>query len=176
MLRFTLKGLAAHRLRALGIAVAVFLGVALVSGTYILTDTINRSFDDIFTEANAGTDVVVTSRQVVQQDDDTTPPFDADVLPRVEAVDGVERAAGSVFALVRLVDERGDKLAGSEFAPNFVFSVLPAPFETLTVDEGGFPANDREAALDSATAERNDLGVGDTIGVAGSTMSRSRRS
>ena len=58
-------------------ALAVFLGVALVSGTFILTDTINRSFDDIFDQALKGTDVVVTPKELVRQDMEEPPPFDA---------------------------------------------------------------------------------------------------
>ena len=101
MLAYTLRGLGAHRLRSAGMALAVFLGVALVSGTFILTDTINRSFDDIFDQALKGTDVVITPREIVRQDMEEPPPFDAGVLERVQEVPGVEASAGAVNALVR---------------------------------------------------------------------------
>ena len=168
VLSYTLQGLAAHRLRSVGMALAVFLGVALVSGTYILTDTINRSFDDIFEQALEGTDVVVTPKELVRQEQEEPPPFDARVLERVRDVPGVESAAGSVGALVRLVDDDNDQL-GNGFAPNFVFSVLPEPFVPVTYTEGRAPRNAREVALDEGTAERSDLGIGDRVGVAGDT-------
>ena len=164
--RLALRGFAAHKMRGFGITFAVFLGVALVSGTFILTDTINRSFDEIFTQALAGTDIVVTPREIVEREGEEPPPFGAGVLDRVRAVDGVETAAGGVGALVRLVDADGEQL-GSGFAPNFVFSVLPDPFKPVTYDEGRAPTTDDEAAIDASTAERSGLGIGDQVGVAG---------
>ena len=168
MLAYTLRGLAAHRLRSAGMALAVFLGVALVSGTFILTDTINRSFDDIFEQANRGADVVVTPREIVRQEMEEPPPFEASVLERVREVSGVESAAGHVSALVRLVDDDGEQL-GNGFAPNFVFSVQPEPFVAVTYSDGREPQRPGEAALDESTSERSGLGVGDRVGVAGDT-------
>ena len=34
----------------------------MVAGTYVLTDTIDSSFDQIFTESNEGIDAVVTTQ------------------------------------------------------------------------------------------------------------------
>ena len=137
-----------------------------MAGTYVLTDTINRSFDDLFSEALKGTDVVVTPKEIVEQETSEPPPFDASLLDAVRATAGVERAEGGIFSLVRIVDERGEAL-GTEFAPNFAASVLPKPFETLSYSEGRPPRAAGEAALDAATAERKRLDVGDTVGVAG---------
>src|ERR671918_2650458 len=98
MLKVSLKGLAARKRRALTLVVAVFLGVGLTAGAYVLTDTINASFDDIFEESFAGTDVAITPREIVAQDDKEPPAFDAGLLDRVEGVDGVEKAEGGVFS------------------------------------------------------------------------------
>ena len=161
MLAYTLRGLAAHRLRSAGMALAVFLGVALVSGTFILTDTINRSFDDIFDQALEGADVVVTPKELVRQEMEEPPPFDARVLDRVREVPGVETAAGSVNALVRLVDDDNEDL-GNGFAPNFVFSVVPEPFVPVTYTEGRAPRTARETAIDQSTADRKRPGASAT--------------
>ena len=48
MLRATLKGLLAHKLRRAMSAFAIVLGVAFVSGTFVFTDTLNASFTDLF--------------------------------------------------------------------------------------------------------------------------------
>ena len=61
---------------------AVLLGVALVAGTYVLTDTITKSFDDIFEESLKGTDVSITPRQEVQSDEAPPPAFSAALLAR----------------------------------------------------------------------------------------------
>ena len=81
MTRVALRGLAARKLRAFTTMLAVLLGVALVAGTYVLTDTITKSFDDIFEESLKGTDVSITPRQEVQSDQAPPPAFSAGLLP-----------------------------------------------------------------------------------------------
>ncbi len=166
MTRVALRGLGARKLRAFTTMLAVLLGVALVAGTYVLTDTITKSFDDIFEESLKGTDVSITPRQDVQSDQVAPPAFSADLLPRVRRVDGVESAAGSIFSLARFVKKNG-KSIGAPFAPNFVSSVLPKRFETLNVTKGRRPRNALEASLDQQTADRGHIDVGDTLRIAG---------
>jgi putative ABC transport system permease protein len=117
MLKVAVKGLAARKRRAFTLVVAVFLGVALTSGAYVLTDTINASFEDIFESSIEGTDVSITSREIVSQEDQEPPPLDASLLERVERVPGVDKAEGSIFAMGRIVDEDGDSI-GAQFAPS----------------------------------------------------------
>ena len=51
MTSLTLRGLFARKARALLTGLAVLLGVAMISGTYVFTDTINSSFERIFESA-----------------------------------------------------------------------------------------------------------------------------
>jgi putative ABC transport system permease protein len=166
MTKVALRGIAARKLRAFTTFLAIFLGVALVAGTYVLTDTINKSFEEIFSESLKGTDVAITANTDIASDDTGPPAFDASLLPRVERVDGVAAAAGSVFAVGRFVDEEGEPLTQS-FAPNFISSLQPPRFETLDYVDGRKPRTASEASLDTQTAETADLGVGDTVRLAG---------
>jgi putative ABC transport system permease protein len=166
MRRVAFRGLAARKRRAFTLVVAVFLGVGLTSGAYVLTDTINASFEDIFEESFAGTDVAITPREIVAQDDQEPPAFEASLLDRVERADGVEKAEGGIFSLGRIVDEEGDTV-GSQFAPNFVSSTQSDPFDTLTYTEGRAPQADDEASIDPITADRGDLELGERVGVVG---------
>ncbi|HET6964213.1 MAG TPA: hypothetical protein VFH58_05530, partial [Acidimicrobiales bacterium] len=59
MLKATLKNVFAHKLRLALTALAVVLGVAFMSGTYVLTDTIKHTFDTLFQQTSAGKDAVV---------------------------------------------------------------------------------------------------------------------
>jgi putative ABC transport system permease protein len=161
-----LRGLAQRKLRAFVTALAVLLGVAFIAGSYVLTDTINRSFDDIFDVAYAGTDVAISSSTTGQTDAAEPPAFPASYLQRVRQVDGVEKAAGGIFSTVRFVDAQGDQLSSS-FAPEFVSSVAPKPFETLTYTEGDPPRTADEASIDEATADREGLEIGGTLRIAG---------
>src|ERR687895_1953664 len=97
MTSLALKSLWARRVRALTTTLPVFIGVALVAGTYVLTDTINAAFDDIFESSLEGTDVVITADEAVRQESGITPTFDASVLPAVKRVDGVRIAIGAGF-------------------------------------------------------------------------------
>jgi putative ABC transport system permease protein len=164
--KVALRGIGARKLRAFTTWLAIFLGVALVAGTYVLTDTINKSFEEIFTESLKGTDVAITARQDVTTDEATPPAFRASLIQRVRKVDGVEAAAGSVFASGRFVDAKGDPI-GNSFAPNFIASLNPPRFETLDYVEGRKPRTDEEASIDTQTADTGDLKVGGRLRLAG---------
>ena len=65
MVRVALRGLATRRLRAALTAVAIVLGVALVAGTFVLTDSITGAFSSIFSTIYQGTAATVTGRNVI---------------------------------------------------------------------------------------------------------------
>ena len=60
--KFALKGLLGRKLRTALTAFAIVLGVAMVSGTFVLTDSIDKAFDSIFTESRAGSTAVITGK------------------------------------------------------------------------------------------------------------------
>jgi putative ABC transport system permease protein len=164
--KVSLRGLAQRKLRAFVTVVAVLLGVAFIAGSYVLTDTINKSFDEIFDVAYAGTDVAVSASTTGQTDSADLPAFPESYLERVRRVPGVEKAAGGIFSIARFVDEKGDQLSAS-FAPEFVSSTAPKPFETLTYLEGHPPRTADEASIDQATADREGLKIDGTLRIAG---------
>ena len=99
MIRVALRGLAGRKLRATLTAFAIILGVAMVSGTYVLTDTIDKAFDNIFSETYANTDAVVSGKAAdisFQGESAETPPVDATLLEKVRALPDVEAATGIV--------------------------------------------------------------------------------
>jgi putative ABC transport system permease protein len=164
--KVALRGIGARKLRAFTTWLAIFLGVALVAGTCVLTDTINKSFEEIFTESLKGTDVAITARQDVTTDEATPPAFPASLIQRVRKVDGVEATAGSVFASGRFVDAKGDPI-GNSFAPNFISSLNPPRFETLDYVEGRKPRSHNEASIDTQTADTGHLKLGGKLRLAG---------
>ena len=62
MIKFAVRGLLARKLRTILTALGVVLGVALVSGTYVLTDSISTAFDSIFKQTYKNTDVAITGK------------------------------------------------------------------------------------------------------------------
>jgi putative ABC transport system permease protein len=168
------KSLWARKVRALTTTFAVFIGVALVAGSYILTDTINAAFDDIFTESLKGTDVVITSKDLVQQESGEEPNFSAELLPRVKKVPGVSLAAGAIFTPGGFFDQKGDAI-GAKFAPKFISSVLPRRLESLTYVDGDPPRTPNQASIDKAAADDAGLEIGDRFEIAGERRVKSYR-
>jgi putative ABC transport system permease protein len=172
--RVALRGLLGRKLRAALTAVAIVLGVAMVSGTFVLTDTIDSAFDQIFAESYAGTDAVVSGPDTgisFQGDTSETPPVPASVLEQVRQVDGVEAAAGSVAdeSSAKILDRKGKAISG-EGAPTFGFGLDTSPeaarFNPLNLLEGRWPRASDEVVIDVNTADDQDYGVGDTVKIA----------
>ena len=67
MWRVTIKGLMAKKLRLVLTSIAVVLGVAFMSGTFVLTDTLGSVFDKLFTDATKGVDADVRTQARARQ-------------------------------------------------------------------------------------------------------------
>jgi putative ABC transport system permease protein len=162
-----IRNLWERKLRTILTAMAIVLGVMMVSGTYILTDTIDRSFDEIFTESNQGVDAVVSSREAIETEDGQQPPFDAGVLRTVRRTDGVEEAAGGIAdPQVSIIGVDGEPRGGNG-APSLGFSTGPERFDPLTYVEGGPPDRDDEVTIDKASADAEGFELGDEVVIAG---------
>jgi len=162
--RLVLRGLATRKLRSALTALAIILGVAMVSGTFVLTDQIRNAFDDIFLRANEGTDVVLSQRSNFDSFDAQVGPLPASVLDEAEGVDGVAAAVGQVDATGSLVVD-GDYVE-AEGAPALVFSHADEPFNPNELVDGEFPAESGQIAVDKALADREDIEVGERVGLA----------
>ncbi|HET7416500.1 MAG TPA: FtsX-like permease family protein [Solirubrobacterales bacterium] len=157
-----LKSLWARKVRALLTSFAVFLGVAFVAGSFVLTDTIFAAFDEIFSESLKGTSVVVTAENPVEQESGEIPTISASLLPRVVRTPGVREAAGAIFTPGAFFNAENEKI-GNKFAPKFISSTLPGQLESLTYVDGHAPRGPTEASLDKAAADAADLVPGDRI-------------
>jgi len=170
MLALSLRGIATRKLRTALTAFAVVLGVALVSGTYLLTDTINNAFDEVFQTANKGVDVVVTPSRLFDQGNDNASvapnPLDASVVAQVRRVPGVALAAGSVFLPGQIYDKK-DKPLITTGAPMFISDTTPKRFDPFVYVEGHPPTAADEVALDKFSADKAGYHLGDTVKLSG---------
>jgi putative ABC transport system permease protein len=165
--KVALRGLVARKLRLVLTALAVALGVTLIAGTYVFTDTINRSFDRIFAESTKGTDASITPRKEIDTSNNggTQPTVPASVLTAVRSQPGVESADGSVFDVGTVLGKDGKRI-GQGGAPNFIASVADQPrFDAFTVKEGRKPRTADEATIDVSTARKQKLKLGDKLSV-----------
>ena len=99
---FAIRGILGRKLRTALTAVAIVLGVAMVCGTYVLTDSITQAFDGIFASTYRNTDAVITGKPAFTGSDNgnnNEPSFDESLLPRVKALSDVAAALGGVRAM-----------------------------------------------------------------------------
>jgi putative ABC transport system permease protein len=168
MVTVALKGLAGRKVRALLTAIAIVLGVAMISGTYILTDTINNGFNTIVVNSYKNADVVISGEAAFKNTNGNgveAPTFPQDVLPEVKALPDVAAAAGSVTSEnVKLIGKDG-KVVDTGGAPSLGFSVDPheQQFNPTKLTAGSWPSGGDQVAIDKATASREGFAVGDTI-------------
>ncbi|HEV7774677.1 MAG TPA: FtsX-like permease family protein [Conexibacter sp.] len=167
MLALTLRGIAARKLRTALTAFAIVLGIALVSGTYLLTDTIDSTFDTIFQTANQGVDVVVTPKRLFGTDENSAPaPLKQSVVDEIRQVPGVALAAGSIFDAGLIYDKDDDPLITTG-APMFIADVSPERFSPFNYAEGHAPRTAREVALDQTHVDKAGFELGDTVRLSG---------
>jgi putative ABC transport system permease protein len=161
VLSLTLREMRAHARRLAGTALAVVLGVAFLTGTLVLGDTLRANFDDLLTEVNAGTDVVV--RNGTELDADVMrAPIDASVVGAVAGVDGVAAAEGVVDGFGQLLGADGDAIGGNG-PPQLAGSWITDPaLNPYRLAEGRAPRGGDEVVVNRGAAEAGDLQVGDT--------------
>jgi len=170
MLTTTLKGIAGHKRRFLSTCVAVVLGVAFLTGTLVLGDTIRGGFDRVFATANEGTAVVVRSSvEIGSSDTGQRGVVDPAVVETVRAVPGVATAEAVVTGPAQIVAADGTAIGG-DGPPTLGSSWLDDPsLEPYRVVEGRAPAASAdgtvEVVIDKGSAEDAGLAVGDTTTV-----------
>jgi putative ABC transport system permease protein len=161
MLWITLREMRAHARRLAGTGLAVVLGVAFLTGTLVLGATLRANFDDLLSEVNAGTDVVVRNGTELEADI-ARAPIDTALVDRIAAVDGVAGAEGTVTGFGQLLDADGEALGGNgppQFAASWVSDPDLNPYRLV---EGRAPRGNDEVVVNRGTADSGGLGLGDT--------------
>ena len=173
MRRVALRGLAARKLRSILTAIAIVLGVAMVSGTLVLTDTIEKAFDSIFSSSYEQTDAVVSGKKLVQWSQTGKAQISPDVLARVRGLPEVEAAAGTILDLsgdanqAKILDRNGKAIQGNN--PTFGLGVEPGDerFNPFKLVAGDWASGSDQVVVDLNTAEEQGFTLGEKIKVAG---------
>src|SRR5438034_75658 len=166
MLNATLKGLAAHKLRLALTALAIVLGVSFVAGTYVLTDTISKTFDELFQNVTQNVDVVVRSKDTISSEgDELREPMPASLAGQIGRVDGVKAAEGSVSGYAQFVKKDG-KPVTTGGAPTLGVSFGSTPeLNDPFLRSGRMPTGSGEVVMDALTARKYGFAVGDRVKV-----------
>jgi putative ABC transport system permease protein len=168
MVRFALKGLLGRKLRTALTAIAIVLGVAMVAGTFMLTDSIDKAFDTIFTDVRQGSNAVISGKTAFDLSQDvgaSAPTLDESLLDTVRSLPDVEAAEGSVDGQAQLIGKDGKAIVYGG-APNLGFSIASGTsrFNPLTLVEGSWPGPG-EVVVDESTADKENMRLGQRIGV-----------
>ena len=154
--------------------VAIVVGVAFVVGSFVLTDSLAASIDRLLSDATGNTDLVVRGVDSagargggrgggMMGMGSSRAGLDASVAKTVAAVPGVDAVDVSILGVGQLLDKSGN-------ADGFDFSAVSnwpdhPEMAAVTLKSGRAPAADDEVVIDTTTAEKRKLDVGDKIRV-----------
>ncbi|MFE7116208.1 ABC transporter permease [Streptomyces sp. NPDC057654] len=171
MFRTALRNVLAHKARLLMTVLAVMLGVAFVSGTLVFTSTISGALQKSSEKGFTNTDIAITTSDSSDnnRNEGTDKPDDWHQLPqslltKVSKVPGVDAVTGTVGGFAAVSGKDG-KLAGSGFTSaggNYYAGKGGADIR-YPLKDGRAPHTSHEIVLDTKTAERAGVKVGDTV-------------
>ena len=161
MWRATLKELLARSVRLALTALSVVLGVGFVAGTYVLTDTMNAAFDQLFTDAAAGSDVVVRAEHGLRSERDRTgerrergtrsgPGHVA--CPRSSRSPASRRLPATCTGCAQMVDPATGDPIGGVGPPTIGTNWTEHEPRPCTIREGAPPSAADDVVIDAATA------------------------
>ena len=143
----------------------------MTSGTLVLTNAIDSAFKSIFTEQYAGTDAVISGKQVLSFEGEGSerPSIPASLLPEVRQQPSVASATGLVVDITaaKILDKE-DKVVDTGGAPAFGFGVdfSQTRFNPLRLTSGRWPSSEDEVAIDAGTADEAGYKAGEMVKVA----------
>ena len=163
-----LKGLAGRKIRALLTAFAIVIGVSMVSGTFILTDTMQKSFNGLFDASYEKTDAVVQGKEIVKNSTNgsgvTLP---ASLLDEVKSLPEVEAAGGIVMPeeshSADIIGKDGEAVAKEGIGTGY--DSANARFSPLNLKTGAWPEGAEQVVIDAGTAKKEHLAAGDSVAV-----------
>ena len=161
MTRLAFRSLASRPLRTVLTLLAILLGVAMITGTYVLTDQIDNGFANIFKTSFKGTAVQVAPKTAFTAMDSTgtTPQtLNTTMLAQIQGVPGVAKAAGTYQTLgAAIVDGKTVQTGGS---PTLLTTNPGPPFSQaqLVAGHGAQAAN--EVSIIKSFADKQGLEAG----------------
>jgi putative ABC transport system permease protein len=164
VIRVALKDILGRKLRLILTSLAIVMGVAMVSGTFVLTDTINAGFSAIYSTAYSGSDAVVTGKEAFGGSQNA-PSFPESTLGRIKSLPNVAAADGGIGDQAQFVGSNGKTITHGG-APGLAFSTNgPSRFNPLTLVSGTWPHGPHEVGVDEHTASTQGFKVGQTVPV-----------
>lgn len=168
MFRLAVKMTVARTGRLILTSLAIILGTAFLSGTFVFRDTINQTFDRLFADVFRDVDAYVRSTTFLELDfgGEQRAATPISVLEAVRRVDGVTSATGDIQAFARVIGKDGEPLGSEGNGPPTFGGIASADSAGLwSITDGRLPLGSNEVILDKATAENGKFVVGDRVRV-----------
>jgi len=161
----TIKGLLAHKLRLGLTALAIVLGVTFISGTFVLTDTLQNTFTTLFGNIYQHIDFQVRgAAQLGTGAGATRNALPESLLATVRGVPGVQAADGQVQGYAQFVGRDGKAIATGGGAPTLGIAYDPyQQMSPLHLIAGGPPATSGDVVMDAGTAQKYGFAVGQQV-------------
>ena len=168
MIAVALKGLAGRKVRALLTALAVVIGISMVSGTYILTDTMQKSFDGLFAATYEKTDAVISGKEIVKNSTTgSSARVPAALLTQVQDLPEVGEAGGLITPdeanIADIIGKDGKKVARESVGASY--DAKHPEFTPLKLKTGAWPKGPQQIVVDAGTVAKQHYELGDTIKV-----------
>ena len=165
MIGVALKGLAGRKVRALLTAFAIVIGVSMVSGTFILTDTMQKTFNGLFTASSAQTDAVIQGKTIVDFSASGAATVPESLLAEVKALPEVGAASGAVSPeasnVADIIDKDGKNVGLESIGGSY--DPAGARFSPLKLKTGQWAEGPKQVVIDAGTAAKEHYEIGDPV-------------
>jgi putative ABC transport system permease protein len=169
MWRVTWKGVLAHRLRYALTALSVLLGVAFIAGSFVLSDTINSTFNGLYDQMYQGTAAVVRATEPFNPGTNFTSQrqlIDASLAGTVAKVPGVKAVAPVVEGYAQLVGRDGKPIGTASNGPptlGWAWTDVAALNPVQLLPGGQAPRTSSQIVIDKHSADVGHFKVGDKV-------------
>jgi putative ABC transport system permease protein len=168
MWKVTVSGLLARKLRLALTAVAIVLGVTFVTGTLVLTDTLNRTFDTLIGTAYQHINFQIRSTAAFASNTISgtagRKPIPESIATAVRRLPGVAYVDGSVSGYAQFVAPDGNAVGDAGSALGFSFDPNQQ-LSSVRVVDGRAPTTADAVVMDKGTATKYRFRVGDRVRV-----------
>ena len=175
MFRIALKGILGRKARLILTSLAVILGTSFLAGTSVFSDTLNRTFDNLFSDVFKNVDAYVRSTQVIEADfgQEERQRISADLVSIVESVPGVRDASPDIQAFARIIGKDGKPIgSGGQGPPTFGSVGEEFTGALWSTAQGRWPTGPTEVVIDEASAKAGKYILGDSVKVVAQSGSR----
>lgn len=166
MWRITVKGLRAHKLRLALTALAIVLGVTFVTGTLVLTDTLNNTFTTLFGQVYQNINFEVRGVAAFPTSGAAgaiRKPIPESIIAAVKDVPGVAVAEGGVSGYAQFIAPNG-KAVTTGGAPTIGLSYgADRRLSSLRLVAGKPPTTSTQVVMDQGTARKYHFSVGNQV-------------